>query len=196
MKNNLITKLIAITFVAILISSQYSVAQNGRFSLGAEVGIPMGDFGDAANAGFGGSIRYEMPLSGNLALTGTVGYMVFSGKDQTILGFTIKGSDWSMIPIQVGAKYYFTEQQNGFYGMVELGVHSSSIKSPEYTTTYFGVPITVPSATATSTDLSYAPELGYHLANIDLGLRYQMISTSGSSTSYLGLRLAYVFGEK
>jgi outer membrane protein W len=171
-------------------------ADNGRFSVGAELGLPMGDFGDAANLGFGGTLRYEMPIGDNLGLTGTAGYIMFSGKDQDILGVTIKGADWSMIPIQVGAKYYFQEQQDGFYGMVELGVHATTVKTPSYTTTFFGVSVTVPEASASSTDLSYAPAIGYHLANVDIGLRYQMIATTGATTSYLGLRLAYVFGEK
>jgi hypothetical protein len=182
--------------VAMVFISTGLFAQNGRFSLGAEIGLPMGDFGDAASAGFGGSLRYEMPMGDNLALTATAGYLMFSGKDQEILGVEIEGADWSMIPIQVGAKYYFMEQQEGFYAQVELGVHAMTVKTPSYSTTIFGIPVTVPESSASSTELSYAPALGYHMANIDIGVRYQMIATEGSSTSYLGLRLAYVFGEK
>jgi hypothetical protein len=161
---------------------------NGRFSVGAELGLPMGDFGDAASTGFGGSLRYEMPMGDNLGLTATAGYLMFSGK--TVEGVDM--ADWSMIPVQIGAKYYFQEQQTGFYGHVMIGIHSSTVKTPEYT--IYG--ITIPSESVSETDFSYAPEVGYHLANIDIGLRYQMIATTGSTTSYLGLRLAYVFGEK
>jgi len=193
-------KLIYVLLAGALVLSAFTntskAADNGRFSVGAELGLPMGDFGDAANMGFGGSLRYEMPMGDNLGLTATAGYLMFSGKDQDFGGITIKGGDWSMIPIQVGAKYYFQEQQDGFYGMVELGVHSTKYTIPSYTTTFYGVSVTVPEVSASSTDLSYAPEIGYHLANIDLGLRYQMVATEGSTTSYLGLRLAYVFGEK
>ena len=182
--------------VAIVLMSTTLFAQNGRISLGAELGLPMGDFGDAASMGFGGSLRYEMPMGDNLGLTLTAGYLMFSGKDQEIFGIEIEGADWSMIPIQLGAKYYFTEQQEGFYGMVELGVHAMTVTTPSYSTTFLGVPVTVPESSASSTELSYAPAIGYHLANIDIGLRYQMIATEGSTTSYLGFRLAYVFGEK
>lgn len=196
MKTKIFTKILAITFIAILMSVQYSVAQNGRISIGAELGLPMGDFADAADMGFGGSLRYEMPMGDNLGLTLTAGYLMFGGKDQDVSGVTVKGADWSMIPVQVGAKYYFQEQQNGFYGMVELGIHATSVKSDSYTTTYYGQPVTVPESSSSSTDFSYAPSVGYHLANLDFGLKYQMIATSGSSTSYLGICLAYVLGEK
>ena len=182
--------------LAVVTKTNAAGGGNGRLSVGAELGLPMGDFGDAANMGFGGSLRYEMPMGDNLGLTATAGYLLFSGKDLDVLGVTIKGGDWSMIPIQVGAKYYFQEQQDGFYGMVELGVHSTKYTIPASTVTYYGVSITTPELSVSGTDLSYAPEVGYHLANIDLGLRYQMVATEGSTTSYLGLRLAYVFGEK
>lgn len=181
--------LLSIALVLGLVSTTLVTnAQNGRFSVGAELALPMGDFGDAASTGFGGSVRYEYPVNDNIGLTGTVGYLIFSGK--TVAG--VDGPDWSMIPVQVGGKYYFTENQEGFYAGLEIGIHSSSIKTPEYN---FGGFI-IPSQTVSSSDLSYAPQLGYHLANLDLGLRYQMIATTGSTTSYLGLRIAYVFGEK
>ena len=147
-------------------------AQSGRLSLGAELGMPMGDFGDAASTGFGGSLRYEHPMGDNIGLGLTAGYLMFGGKDE--------GPDWTMIPVQAFLKYYFMEQQSGFYGAAHIGIHSWSV---DYE---FGE--------ASGSDLSYAPEVGYHLANIDIGLRYQMIASEGSTLSYLGLRLAYVFG--
>lgn len=191
MKKNLITKLCVVALATFLSTSAF--AQNGRFSVGAELGLPMGDFGDATSLGFGGSLRYEHPLGDNMGLTLTAGYLMFSGKE--IAGFEL--GDWGMIPAQVGIKYYFTEQQEGFYGMLELGIHSVSYKAqiPTGFDLTTGA-ITYSEETISDTNLSYAPEIGYHLANVDLGLRYQLISTEGSTTSYLGVRLAYVFGEK
>jgi hypothetical protein len=179
---------------AIVLLSMTSFAQNGRFSVGAELGLPMGTFGDAASIGIGGSLRYEMPMGDNLGLMLTAGYMSFSGK--TVAGFDLPNE--TMIPIQVGAKYYFTEQQDGFYGAVELGVHSTSVTIPAYAgITVGGVTYgAYPESKVTSTDFSYAPGVGYALANVDIGLRYQIISSTGGSSSYLGVRLAYVFGAK
>jgi hypothetical protein len=166
------TKVILIAAFALFMCSTVQ-AQSGRLSLGAELGLPMGDFGDAASTGFGGSLRYEHPMGDNIGLGLTAGYMMFGGKDE--------GPDWTMIPVQAFLKYYFMEQQSGFYGAAHIGIHSTTIDFGDL-------------GDASSTDMSYAPEVGYHLASIDVGLRYQMIATEGSTTSYLGLRLAYVFG--
>ena len=73
--------LLSIALVLGLVSTTLVTnAQNGRFSVGAELALPMGDFGDAASTGFGGSVRYEYPVNDNIGLTGTVGYLIFSGK--------------------------------------------------------------------------------------------------------------------
>ncbi|MCC6384745.1 MAG: outer membrane beta-barrel protein [Bacteroidia bacterium] len=168
-------------------------AQSGRFSAGLELALPMGDFADAAGMGFGATLRYEYPLSDNLALTGDAGYLMF-GKKSYSIGFGDVESKSSMIPVQVGAKYYFGEVQNGFYAGLLLGIHSisSKVTTPEYT--FMNVTIPSTSTSESTTKLSYAPQVGYHLANIDIGARYQMIATEGSTSSYLGIRLAYVFG--
>ncbi|MCX6290551.1 MAG: outer membrane beta-barrel protein [Bacteroidetes bacterium] len=164
-----------------------------RLSIGAELALPMGTFGDMAGMGFGGSVRYEMPMGDNLGLTGTAGYLTFGGKsiDLIVAKFSYT---YSMIPIMVGAKYYFQEQQNGFYGMGQLGITMTSIKT-ESTISYFGTSTTV-SATGSSSDLTFSPGVGYHLDNIDIGANYMIVSTAGASSSYLGVRLAYVLGSK
>src|SRR5690606_21924762 len=145
-------------------TSSVAVAQDGRFSIGAELALPMGDFGDASSIGFGGSVRYEHPVGDNIGLTGTVGYLIFGGKETSEGGVTFDGPDYSMIPIQVGGKYYFTEQQLGFYAGLELGVHSTTAKIPSSSITIGGVTIETPEVSTSSTDLSYAPQIGYHLA--------------------------------
>lgn len=165
--------------IGLVSASSVAFSQEGRFSVGAELAIPMGDFGDAVGIGFGGSLRYEAPVGDNLGITGTAGYLSFSGKNG--------GESTYMIPVQAGLKYYFTEQQMGFYGHVMAGLHF--YKSYEIDLVNFTIEETTTSA------FSYAPEIGYHLDNIDFGLRYQFVSTEGSTTSYLGLRVAYVFGS-
>ena len=51
-------------------------------------------------------------------------------------------------------------------------------------------------STSTSVNFAFAPGVGYHLANFDFGIRYQSISSSGGSTNSIGIRAAYVFGDK
>ncbi len=190
--------LVAGALVLSAFTNTAKAGDNGRLSVGAELGLPMGTFGDVASIGFGASARYEMPMGDNLGLMGTVGFLSFSGKDITVGTVTVKGNSQTMIPIQVGAKYYFTEQQNGMYGAFELGIHMSSYTTPAYAGyTIAGVTYgAYPETTTTASNLSFAPGVGYHLDNIDLGLRYQIISATGGSSSYLGVRIAYVFGEK
>jgi hypothetical protein len=204
----------------IALTAGTTMAQNGRFSVGAELGLPMGTFGDGNGIGFGGTLRYEFPLGDKMGLTATAGYLTFSGKTFStgIPGVEDqKGPSLGIIPVQAGFKYYFKEAQDGFYAMAELGVHIGMASAPDYTDPITGV--TVDGGSSTSTNLSYAPSLGYHLANLDFGLRFQLFSqktetveltydpatgfpngtTTGSTTttgSYIGLRVAYVFGEK
>ena len=183
------SKILVAVIALFIIASSGAFAKGGgnnRLSIGLEVGLPMGDFGDAVNTGFGGSARYEMPMGDNLGLTGTVGYLSFGAKDVPA-GISVS---WSMIPIMVGAKYYFTEQQNEFYGAFALGITMSTVKA---TGSVMGIDI---SSSASESDLTFGPGVGYHLDNLDFGLNYNIISTEGSSSSYLGLRVAYVLGAK
>jgi hypothetical protein len=173
--------LFAILMCGLVGFSTLTKAQSGRLSIGVDIAQPMGDFGDQASTGFGGSARYELPMGDKIGLTLTAGYLTFSGKDEG--GFEFPNVN--IIPVQVGAKYYFSENQKGLYAAAEVGIHSTSVDIE---------------GAESSTDFSYAPEVGFHMAHIDLGLRYQFISggedASGKSTtsSYLGLRAAWAFG--
>jgi Outer membrane protein beta-barrel domain len=173
------------------------MAQENRASLGLEVALPMGTFGTGSGIGFGGSAGYEIPVGDNLGALAQVGFLSFSGKDQSVLGVTVKGASTTMIPIQIGGKYYLTDNQEGFYLGALLGVHMVSSTIPATSTTYFGVTVTTPEVKANSTGFSFAPMVGYMVSeNIDLGVRYQIVSASGGSSSYLGLRAAYMFGGR
>lgn len=173
------------------------LAQENRFSAGIELGVPMGDMGDATSFGFGASLGYEIPVGDNLGAIAQVGYMMFMGKDYDIGLGTVEGADWAMIPAQVGAKYYFTDNQEGAYAFGLVGIHHSSYTVNGVSYTLLGVTYTTPDQTFSDTNFSFAPGLGYIVGeNIDLGLRYQIISGNGGSSSYLGLRAAYMFGSR
>jgi len=169
-------------------------AQENRFSAGVELALPMGDFADAAGIGFGASLRYEIPLGEQLGVMATLGYLSFTEEEPTP-GYSFQTA---MIPIQIGLKYYFMESQDGFYAAVQTGVHlfSTKVETPEVKDPFGNIIFPAVDDTETSTEFSIAPGIGYHLENVDVGLRYQLIFTEGESTSYLGLRLAYVFGSR
>jgi len=147
----------------------------GRFSLGAELALPQGDMGDVVGMGFGGSVRYEAPINENLSWMGTVGFLTFGEKDDSSVKI-------SMIPVFAGAKYYFNESFNGFYAGAELGISFNSVKVDAF------------DYDESSSDFGFAPEIGYHLANIDISARYLIIKVDEEDANSIGFRIAYVFG--
>jgi hypothetical protein len=197
---------------AALAATTMAMAQENRFSAGLELGLPMGDFGDAYSIGFGVSLGYEIPIGDNLGFIAQAGYISFSGKDiessVTVGGTTtttsISVDAAGLIPVQVGLKYYVSDNQEGFYVGLLTGVHMQSVKEIEVTSTGFEENSTM------KTNFGVAPMVGYMVTeNIDLALRYQMIFAEGvevTSTgaieektvtnSYLGLRAAYMFGGR
>ena len=191
------------------------MAQESRFSLGAEVAFPMGDFGKGTGIGIGGTLGFELPVSDKLGLMAQVGYISFAGKDFTVTtpfgSVTTKSDATGIIPIQVGAKYYFTDNQEGAYLGVLTGVHMTSVKVPEYD----ALGNSTGTKTKTNSNFALAPLVGFLIGeNIDISLRYQLIFakqetvafnpvtfavTTDSKTvtnSYLGLRIAYMFGQR
>ena len=168
-------KSVLLLTAALVIFSVASSFAQGRFSIGAELALPSGDFGDAVGTGFGASVRYEAPINDNLSWMGTAGFLTFGKKD--VGGIDISAS---IIPINAGLKYYFTESFNGFYAGAELGINLVKVKAE------FGGE----SDSESSTEFGFAPQVGYHLANFDFAVRYAIVSDA----DYIGLRAAYVFG--
>jgi Outer membrane protein beta-barrel domain len=166
-----------------------TMAQSTQFSFGADIALPMGDFGDGYGLGVGPAIGLELPVGDNLGVTVQVAYDFLMPKSD--LKDFVKSS--SMLPAQLGLKYYFSEQQAGAYGHAQLGIHASSVTSEEFE--FFGV--TVPSETTSNTNFSWAIGAGYQLEKLDIGLRYNSISPDSDvdgaeASSYIGLRLAYL----
>jgi hypothetical protein len=198
----------SLLLVAFVLISAVSFAQNGRVSLGLELAIPGGDYGDNAGTGFGGSLRYEHPVGDNIGLMATVGYLTYGSKEQDFFGLGTYKYTNSQIPIMVGGKYYFMEQQDGFYVNVQLGLTMLSTKS-EFE--FLGVS---ESETTSNSAFTWSPGIGYALENFDFSVNYFAFSYSDEFTtedpitglsystdvdytgSWIGVRAAYVFGER
>ena len=163
-----------LTVIAFGATASYA---QGRFSVGAELALPQGDLGDFVGMGFGGSVRYEAPINDNLSWMGTVGFLTFGEKDNS----TVKAS---MIPVLAGAKYYFTESSNGFYAGAELGLVFASSKYE----------ILGEEEKESSSEFAFGPQIGYHLANIDISARYLIMKIEDGDANSIGFRVAYVFG--
>ena len=180
------------------------IAQENRFSAGLELAMPMGDFGDAYGIGYGATLGFELPVGDNLGFMAQAGYISFSGKDIDVGPITVETDAAGMIPVQVGLKYYVTDNQEGFYAGLLTGLHMQSVKTASVSLTGG-----VEEKTELKSNFGVAPLVGYIIGeNIDISLRYQMIFAKGTevtatgveektvTNSYLGLRAAYMFGSR
>ncbi len=154
-----------------------------RLSLQAGVEAPTGDFGDQASTGFGLSGTFEYWQNSPLAFTGSLGYNRFSASHDLPDDWDYSLSD---IPILLGIRYYLSRGTFHPYLGAELGIHiltSSRTRVEGNTTT---------SVDETNSRFGLDPLLGfrYHLSqstDLDFNLKYNIISTEGGNTNYLGL---------
>lgn len=171
-------------FIAVTVN-----AQNINLSIGGELALPMGTFGDAAGIGFGGTVRGEYPLSDNLVGIADVGYLMWGGETIDLGGLGEITTDYSAIPIQVGAKYYFDKS---FYGLAQVGLHMFTFDA-ESKISIYGTPTTSSSSTGES-KFGAGVGAGYELplggGALDINVKYQLVS---DELSYLGARVAYKF---
>ena len=185
-----------IAIASLILLSGAASAQDNQLSFGLDVALPMGDFADAYSLGIGPAVGFEVPVGDNLGVTLQVSYDILSPSSDT-KDFI---NSASMIPIQAGLKYYFQDQQEGFYGHAQVGVHMQSYTTEEITTPAIPplIPaMTTPSVTESSTNFSWAIGVGYQLEKFDLGLRYNSVSPDSDvegaeASSYIGLRVAYL----
>lgn len=168
-----VSTLVLLTFSLLSLAVAPSFSQ-GRFSIGPEVAMPVGDWSDVVGLGIGGTVRYEGAINDNLNWMATAGYLSFGDKEDL-------GVKFSMIPINAGVKYYFDESFSGFYAGAELGFN---VVKAKYEDTGFG------SFSASETKFGFAPMVGYHISVIDIGAKYALVSDA----NYFGVRVAYVFG--
>jgi len=143
------------TILSLLIVFLFSVtslnAQN-KMSLGAGlvVSFPMGDFGESANTGFGGTAIFELGFMPQLVGVANIGYISY-GTDADEVTF-------SSVPLLFGVKYYFV-RSIGFYGISQIGFNffSTSVDIPSVPGYSGG------SASATSTEFTFVIGAGYQL---------------------------------
>ncbi len=169
-------------FALLFFSTLSLKAQNTtNLSVGAEIGLPSGNFSGISAIGTGASIKLDLPVSNQFALSLNAGFMNFFGRRSQIL--TVK--DLTYIPIKAGLKYYLSE---GFYAEAQAGT---------------GLPINEGQKIL----FVWSPGVGniFKLRGkglLDVGLRYEgwtgrndeiQFLNRSNSKGFAGLRVAYAF---
>lgn len=155
--------------------------------IGGDVAVPVGDFSNFAKLGIGGSGWVGYMVDQNLTVTGKVGVLSFSSKDETfndpILGpITLSGPSSTVIPILVGVRYFFMPPADmRVYGSAEVGMYNINNN--------------------VGTKFGFSPALGAQFKagdnmNVDVRANYTTVTTEGSSSSWVGVGLGLEFGLK
>jgi hypothetical protein len=158
-KNNSIFKLIKMK--KLLLVGAFALlgvgvqAQEG-FRLGAHVGAPLGDAGDAASVTLGIDAAYMWHITKGLDIGATTGYSHFFGKDHV--------DDFGFVPIAASGKYKFSKIPL-FVGL-DLG---AAISTKDYI----------------NSGLYVAPRVGYQMKNVELYLGFQNISSRYKNRDYV-----------
>lgn len=151
----------------------------GMMSVGAafELGLPMGDFGDAYSTGIGGSARFLYGIENNITVYGGVGYLSWS------LDQDVDGASTSSLEFTAGGKYGFGP---GFYALAELGIHSFSF-SYEFTDPISGQKMSFDDS---ESKFMLAPGVGYAWKAITVEVKYFLID---SDLNQFRFRVGYDF---
>jgi hypothetical protein len=153
--------------VVVTVNAQSTESKTLKFSVGVEAGLPLGDFKEGWKFGIGGSAQGEYAAAEKLGVTLNAGFLSFTGK--TIEGDKVPSM--SVVPVLAGAKYYFTEK---VYGHAQAGI------------SFFN--------NGGGSAFTYSPGIGIKAGeNIDVLVKYQAASKSGSTVSFIGARIAYNF---
>jgi len=161
--------LLGIATISCFAQTTSTADRQSKFSIGVDVGRPMGSASDVYNFGIGGSLKYDALLSNDLFATLSAGYesLLVKNSLQTSVGKVNSG----FIPLKAGLKYYFSE---GFFGEGQLGA-------------------ALPTSSGGSASFLYSPGVGYTFdGGLETGLRYEAWSKNGT-IGQIALREAYGF---
>jgi hypothetical protein len=138
-------------------------------SLGAnfELSVPVGDFANVAELGYGGNLRYQYGMDSRSAITATAGYLVWGKKE-------LAGSASAQpkaFTVFVGGKFYLA---SGVYASLEGGFHF-------LTFTYEG---TVVGAQGNTTRFMLPVGIGYQNSGFEISARYKAFAPDFNSFSF------------
>lgn len=167
-------KVLLATLLFVGVAATSFAQDGGKFSIGVDAGLPLGDAKDVSSVFVGGSLKYDQPIAEKTAFTLTAGYSYLAYNDMGKAVSKLIGENKSgvgFIPVKAGIKYFFAD---AFYGEAQLGAAFSTQKGA-------------------GTAFAYSPGIGYKFSDvIDLGVRYEAWSKNGT-TNQIAARLGFSF---
>jgi len=165
-----------------LIAAQASALdfQQKQFYGQAVAALPMGDFGDFANFGFGAGVGLLVPHSEQLSFRGEATYLYYLDDAEGDADVSL----WQ-IPVQVLAQYSLTNSKVYLLGGLGLAwTHVDLGLDDEFDA--LGIEV---DDSATETDVALALGAGYALSpKMVLEGRFNLISDANSVSAHLGYR--------
>lgn len=175
-------KTISILVLAVVMSFAYrdssaqKLSKTFSFGIGLEGGITTGDTKDFYPANGGLTLRGSYHVGPGF-VTLTSGAIAFIPKD--IEGEDVKAG--LLIPVRAGYKYIIKDH---FFVMGELGYGS-------FKEFFSGEDDEL--ASDTQGGFLFAPSVGAQFGVVEISLRYESVSLSGTNLSLIGLRLGFNF---
>ena len=160
---------IAITFAvsAQKAKSKADADNKVKFSVGADLGIPVGNYSTVASFAYGGDLQIDYMTSPTFAINLSAGYLGLSAKS----GYSGIGG---LIPILAGARYWFSPK---VYGSMQAGMSFST-------------------QSGGGSAFTYAPGVGFKVGeSVDVLAKYQSATKNSVDNSYVGVRVAYTFSS-
>jgi hypothetical protein len=165
-------KLLPLLFILIGAAAHAQTQNTAKaFSVGLELGVPTNSI---YNVGFGGSGKAEVPITPNLSLSVTAGYINFYYK-RSLVGNSQSQDPAGYVPIKAGAKYFL-----GQYVYVE-GEAGTAIETNYSKRNLF----------AFALGPGFVISTGKHTA-VDFGFRYE--NWGNGRLRQTALRVAYRLG--
>ena len=172
-------KIILTTAIAFMSVVAFSQKGENQIGIGADVGIPTGDFGDGFGVGIGGYLKGLLGVGSAGQMTFTTGYMTFGMKDEFEDALGADKVSSSIIPLLLGYRHNFS----GFYAEPQIGYG------------IYGAKVEIQGSKASDSEGAFTWAVGFGFAKngFDAGVRYQSGSKDGSSTSLVGIHVGYNF---
>ena len=172
--------------VLMLVVALSVVTASAQIKLGVNGGLQVPTEKDAKTL-LGGGISGEYFLAQNISAGLNFGYYFHSES----------GASVYLMPVTLGGKYYFLNEDIKVYGGLDLGLYTLGFKTPKIS---IGG-IDFPSTSVSDSYFGLAPVVGlqFKLTDtlaLDVNTKYNLIFSDGDSTGFIGFNVGIVYTLK